>query len=825
MIYPSTFEQKTGFDQIRNLVRELCLFDLGRQQVDAMEFTDQFELIHEKLDQAAEFKEICLFEQDFPEDHYYDPTAALRKSKVEGSYMELDELVRFKRSLDTLKAVLHFFRKTPGDKYITLKKLTGEIKYFPYVEERINAILSRQEKIKDNASKELKIIREEITRKNASAAKLLQNLLKYAIRNGLVEKDTAVTIRNSRQVIPVPVSNKRRIGGIIHDESATGRTAYIEPSEVVELNNDIRELEIAEHHEIIKILIAFASAIRPYIDDLILAYQFLGNIDFIRAKALFALRINAGRPALLKDQGFMWKQAVHPLLLIYHSKENKEVVPLSISLDALNRILLISGPNAGGKSVCLQTVGLLQYMLQCGMLVPMTESSEAGIFEDILIDIGDEQSIENDLSTYSSHLLNMKFFLRHASPKSLVLIDEFGAGTEPLIGGAIAEAILESLNQKGTYGVVTTHYANLKYFASSAKGIVNGAMLFDTARLKPIFRLETGEPGSSFAIDIARQIGLPEEILHSASGKAGEDHIRVDRHLREIIRDKRYWENKRSKIRIAEKRLTGILQQYEEELLQMGKLKKEVIQKAKNEAKELLAAANREIEKTIRIIRESQAEKDKTKKTRKHLEDFRKQSLQNDGGDDQIISEKLQAIQKYSNKYNTERKHANAKTETIGEREFRIGDLVRLAGKDTAGEIIDVKGDNLLIAFGESMVSNLTKSSVERIDPADRDLYLSSHAARSQEQAWYISQRKLNFNPEIDIRGKRGNEAVEAVRHFIDDATVVGVSSLRILHGKGNGILKQLVRDYLGSLDIVRSCGDEHVERGGSGITVVQLDF
>ncbi|MBN2480892.1 MAG: Smr/MutS family protein [Bacteroidales bacterium] len=825
MIYPATFEQKTGFDQIRNLVREHCMFNLGREQVDAMAFTDHFDTIREKLDQTAEFKEICLFEQDFPEDHYYDPTPALRKSKVDGTYMELDELVMLKRSLDTLKAVLRFFRKTPDDKYTTLKKLVSDIKYFPYIEERINAILSRQETIKDNASKELKQIREEIARKHASAGKLLQNLLKSAIRDGLVEKETTVSIRNGRQVIPVPASNKRRIGGIIHDESATGRTAYIEPSEVVELNNDIRELEIAEHHEIIKILMAFTTAVRPYIDELIRAYHFLGTIDFIRAKALFSMKINAGRPALLKDQGFMWKQAVHPLLLIYHSKENKEVVPLDISLDRVNRILLISGPNAGGKSVCLQTVGLLQYMLQCGLPVPMKESSETGIFKDILIDIGDEQSIENDLSTYSSHLLNMKYFLRHASPESLILIDEFGAGTEPLIGGAIAEAILESLNQKGTYGVITTHYANLKYFASSATGIINGAMLFDTGRIKPLFILETGKPGSSFAIDIARQIGLPEEILDSASGKAGEDHIKYDRHLREIIRDKHYWQDKRSKIRIAEKRLTGILQQYEEELLQTKKLKKEVMQRTKSEVEELLAATNREIEKTIRVIRESQADKEKTKEARKNLEDFRKQSLPENAGDDQIIREKLQTIQKFNSKYSKDTVREKSETEARGERDIRIGDMVRPTGKDAAGEVIDVKGDNLLVAFGESMISTLAKSSVELIDPADRDQYLSAYAARSHEQAWNLSQRKLNFKPEIDIRGKRGSEALEIVKHFIDDATVVGVSNLRILHGKGNGILKQLVRDYLNSVDIVRSCADEHVELGGSGITIVELDF
>ncbi len=825
MIYPDNFENKTGFDQIRKLIKELCLSSLGRDQVDAMAFTYHFDTINEHLDQTTEFKEICLFEHDFPEDHYYDPTPALRKSRVEGSYLETDELVMLKRSLDTLKAILTFFENAPEEKYPALKKLLRNVKHYPYVDERIDAILSRHGKIKDNASKELKQIRGEITHKQASAGKIMQNLLKNAVQNGVIDKDATVSIRNGRQVIPVPASNKRRIHGIIHDESATGRTTYIEPTEVVELNNDIRELEIAEYNEIIKILIAFTNAIRPYIDELIVGYHFLGFIDFIRAKALFSLKINAGKPALVKDQGFLWKQAVHPLLFIFHSKENKEVVPLDIALDHINRILLISGPNAGGKSVCLQTVGLLQYMLQCGLPVPMTESSEAGIFKDILIDIGDEQSIENDLSTYSSHLLNMKHFLRHASPESLILIDEFGAGTEPLIGGAIAEAVLESLNQKSTYGVITTHYANLKYFASSIPGIINGAMLFDTGKIKPLFKLETGKPGSSFAIDIARQIGLPEDILHSASGKAGEDHIKIDKHLREIIRDKRYWEGKRNKIRITEKRLAAILQQYEEDLEQVNELKKEIIRKAKNEAEALLAATNKEIENTIRIIRESQADKEKTREARKKLETSRRQLSADEDIFDQIIGDKIENVQKHRKRYVPDLTHEENKKEETKEREIQVGDMVRLAGKDAVGEVMEIMGDNLLVAFGESMISSLARSSLEIIESAEKDVHLASHAARSHEHAQHISQRKLSFKPEIDIRGKRGQEALEIVKHFIDDATVVGVNNLRILHGKGNGILKQLVREYLNSIDIVQSCSDEHVERGGSGITVVRLDF
>ncbi|HEX2395182.1 MAG TPA: endonuclease MutS2, partial [Bacteroidales bacterium] len=507
MIYPSSFESKTGFDQVRELVKEHCLFQPGRQKVDEIRFITDYQNIRELLEQTSEFKDICLVEQNFPTDHYKDLSSGLKKIKVEGSFLETEEVFDLRRSLETIKAVLKFFNNTAADKYPRLKSLAGKVKYFSYVDDRIDAILTRQGKIKDNASPGLRHIREEIIQKQSSVGKRLQSLLKKAIDEGYVEKDTALSIRNGRPVIPVPASNKRRIGGIVHDESATGRTAYVEPSEVVELNNEIKELEIAEFREIIKILTAFADAIRPYIDDLLLTYDFLGTIDFIRAKALFAIKIQAGLPALINSTGFRWRQAIHPLLYLHHKKEDKAVVPLDIYLDEKNRILLISGPNAGGKSVCLKTVGLLQYMLQCGLLLPMIESSEAGVFNDILIDIGDEQSIENDLSTYSSHIQNMKYFLKSASTKSLLLIDEFGTGTEPRIGGAIAEAILDALNKSGAFGVITTHYSNLKHFASDAPGITNGAMMFDTGKMQPLFKLEIGKPGSSFAIDIARKIG------------------------------------------------------------------------------------------------------------------------------------------------------------------------------------------------------------------------------------------------------------------------------------------------------------------------------
>jgi len=805
------------------MIREHCIFTPGKQKVDEMRFMTDFKQLNEVLGQTDEFREICLFEENFPMDNYHDLTAALKKARVEGTYFETEEVYDLKRSLETIKAILKFFKNTAPEKYVRLKKLVGVVKYYSYVDERIDVILSKQGKIKDNASADLRHIREDIAQRQASAGRKLQSLLKKAIDEGFIEKDTAISIRNGRQVIPVPVSNKRKISGIVHDESATGRTAYVEPTEIVELNNEIRELEMAEIREIIKILIAFTSAIRPYIDDLLMSYDFLGTIDFIRAKAMFALRINAGLPAMISSFGFSWKQAVHPLLYLHHKKENKEVVPLDIFIDEKNRILLISGPNAGGKSVCLKTVGLLQYMLQCGLLVPMVESSEAGIFRDILIDIGDEQSIENDLSTYSSHLVNMKSFLRNASPQSLILIDEFGTGTEPQIGGAIAEAILESLNNKGTYGVITTHYSNLKHFASAAPGITNGAMMFDTGKMKPLFKLETGKPGSSFAIDIARQIGLPEDILKNASEKAGEDHINFDRHLREIIRDKRYWEEKRDRIRISEKHLASMLDQYEEELSQTKKMRKELLENARREAENLLSSTNKEIEKTIRVIRESQAEKEKTREVRKELEAFKNNLPSEEISTDNLLETKLREVSKQARKFRPVPVKPEPDSPPADNTALKSGDAVRILNLNTEGVILDITGENILVTYGESMITSVKRINLEKI-PA-REIQPQQGSGRQVQYDWSISQRRLNFKSEIDIRGKRGEEAMDIVRNFIDDATVVGVSELRILHGKGNGILKSLVREYLHSINVVRTCKDEHEERGGSGITVVTLDF
>jgi DNA mismatch repair protein MutS2 len=827
VIYPTNFETKIGFDLIREKLKEYCLFELGQQKVDGMNFSVRVDEIRLNLALTSEFRLICQFEDNFPVSHYIDITASLKKARIEGTWLTEEEVFNMQRSLEAVKSVIRFFKNAEEVKYPNLKKLAGIIPYYNYIDERIASILSKFGKIKDNASPGLQKIRKEIQQHSVAVSRKLQHILKQAIDDGYVEKDTALSVRNGRQVIPVQVTHKRRLGGIIHDESATGRTAYVEPTEVVELNNAIRELEYAEGREIIRILTHFTGDIRPYLDDLLKTYDFLGTIDFIRAKALFARSVNAIQPVLKEEPGFTWQQAVHPLLYLHHKAENKTVVPLDIRLNKKDRILLISGPNAGGKSVCLKTVGLLQYMLQCGLLVPMIENSEAGIFKDIFIDIGDEQSIENDLSTYSSHLLSMKYFLRNAGPETLILIDEFGTGTEPQIGGAIAEALLNAMNSKDVYGVITTHYTNLKHFASAADGIINGAMLFDTGQMQPLFRLEMGKPGSSFAIDIARKIGLPEEILKNAAEKVGEDHINFDRHLREIIRDKRYWESKRDRIRIAEKELSGVIGKYSEELEQVQKQKKEILEKARQEAEELLSKSNREIENTIRAIRESQADKEKTKEARKKLGEVKDEILSGPAHDNAKLISKIQQLKALGEKMRKEGEKETwpaRKTKTIGD-EYRLeaGDAVRIFGQEVVGEVMDVQGDSVMVAFGQ-MVTTVKATRLEKIS-AKEAREARRFTAPQQGYVTTLMDRKINFKPEIDVRGKRGDEAVEQVRGFVDEAVVVGAKELKILHGKGSGILKQMIREYLRTVDVVRSCRDEHVEFGGAGITVVILDY
>ena len=830
--YPENFEHKIGFDRIRELVKRKCLSEHGKNKVDLTDFSSSQEIIRTRLNETFEFL-IINKEEDFPVGYFTDFSEPLGRMRIEGSHLDLQEVFDLRRSLDTIRTILNFFKKEKQKKYSNLSALCNQVRYFPFIAERIDKILAKNGKLKDNASRELVQIRQAISLKHSAVTKILGNILKSARADGIVEKEAEISIRDGRPVIPVNTTYKRSIKGIIHDESASGKTSFVEPAEAVELNNEIKELEYAEKREIIRILILLADDLRPYIDDLLRSNDFLASMDFIRAKALFAAEIGAILPELSDERIISWKNAVHPLLLLSHRKDKKEVVPLTIDLNSKQRILLISGPNAGGKSVCLKTVGLLQYMLQCGFLVPMEESSRVGIFIKIFIDIGDEQSIENDLSTYSSHLLNMKYFVRNADNSTLLLIDEFGAGTEPILGGAIAEAVLDKLNQAKTFGVITTHYSNLKHFAASTEGIENGAMLFDTQRMQPLFRLETGQPGSSFAFEIARNIGLSEEVIKNATDRVGQDHVQFDRHLKDIIRDKKYWQEKRDHIRKAEKRLQQVLDQYTQELEISEKSRKEILDKARQEADIILSQANRKIENTIREIREAQAEKERTKKVRDELESLRlKSSGKNAGtdGTEDKLRKKITEVKIESAKVRERRQRfgqlepVKPSSDKIIDPTIKKGDYVFMKGQNTPGEVIERKQNKVTVSFGQlSTIVDVNK--LEKTTPEIYQELTDRHSPADDFADWNIGDRKLFFKPEIDVRGKRAEEALREVTVLLDEAIMIGASEIRILHGKGDGILRQVIREYLRTVDVVASCKDEHIQMGGSGITVVNLDL
>ena len=655
----------------------------------------------------------------------------------------------------------------------------------------------------------------------------MQALLQKAQEEGWADKDTNISIRDGRMVIPVPAAYKRKINGIVHDESTTGKTSYIEPTEIIETNNEIRELQLEEKREITRILRQFADDIRPYIDDLIPAYDFMAFVDFVRSKALFAIRVNAIVPVFENRPEMLWYKAKHPLLYLSLKANGKEVIPLDIEINEEQRIVLISGPNAGGKSVCLQTAGLLQYMFQCGIPVPVEESSKFGIFRKILIDMGDEQSLENDLSTYSSHLVNMKNFVRYASDDTLILIDEFGTGTEPMLGGAIAEAILNALNQNQVKGVITTHYTNLKHFASSAPGIVNGAMLYDSHRMLPLFQLEIGKPGSSFAFEIAKKIGLPKEILDDAAGKIGEDRVNFDKHLKEILRDKRYWEEKRKRIHDNEKRLEEVLERYKKELDDASKLRKEIIKEAQEKAKEIISGANSTIERTIREIKASQAEKEQTKLAKAAFEEEKQRLLAEEQGEEERLQKKIEKLKNREKKRQERGKQPQTATpeqETRKTLALNKGDLVQLDNK-AIGEIIEINDKSAVIALGGLMTTVKTERLTKVSNSVAKKIAQSKPRQSTTSYLENISQKRMDFKPEIDVRGLRGDEALMKVAEFIDSAVMLNMKDLRILHGTGTGALRQIIRDYLRTNPVVGHCGDEHVQMGGSGITVVKLDI
>ena len=818
MLYPDHFEQKIAFTTIRQLLKDKCVSTLGEEKVDEIQFSSDYADVMRLLSQTDEMLRVLTTDADeLPIGDFYDVRPALSRIRVEGLFLDELEVFDLRRALEAVRLLVAFLTKHEAEVYPHLHELVSDVETFPLIVNRIDAILNKFGKIKDNASPELARIRKDIFQVQSGISRTLNSILRQAQADGYVEKDVAPTMREGRLVIPVSPAFKRKVNGIVHDESATGKTVFIEPQQVVEANNRVRELEGEERREVMRILVDFTNFVRPYTESIFSSQYFLGQIDFLRAKALFGIDIKAIKPRVDDCCQLEWAKAVHPLLFLSLKKQGKEIVPLDITLNEKQRILLISGPNAGGKSVCLKTVVLLQYMLQCGLLVPLHDSSRAGIYERLFIDIGDEQSIENDLSTYSSHLLNMKFFIKNSNPKTLLLIDEFGTGTEPMIGGAIAEATLERFNQNLAFGVITTHYTNLKHYAEDAEGIVNGAMLYDRQHLQPLFQLSIGNPGSSFAIEIARKIGLPEDLIAEAAEKVGAEHLDYDKHLQDIVRDKRYWENKRQQIRQKEKRLEETLAKYEEEMVGIDKQRKEITNKAKDEARNLLNEANAKIENTIRQIKEAEAEKVRTQAVRKELDDFKKKI----GHEPETGRDRSRPVQ-IPKPIHKDRSRP-VPTSNVEHETLKIGSNVRMKGQTATGTIIEMQDKQALVAFG-NLKSTVKLNRLEAISNNQLKKEARKYESLGSTATDEVRQRKLTFQSEIDVRGMRGDEALQAVMYFIDDAVMVGVASVRILHGTGTGALRQMIRQYLGTVHGVKTYRDEHIQFGGAGVTVVEFE-
>jgi DNA mismatch repair protein MutS2 len=820
MIFPQNFEEKIGFDKIRNHLKNNCLSTLGKDKVDSMKFMVSFNEVKTSLSLADEFKSIINSDENFPIQYFFDVREVLNRIKIEGAFIETENIFDLKRSLEEINAILKFLNKSEEEKFPYLKQLAAEVPFFPFVVTRIDRILNKEGHIRDDASPEIARLRKEMKAKMSGASKIIHNLLQKAKNDNVIEADVQLTIRDGKMLIPVPASAKRKIKGYVADESATGKTSFIEPLEMIELNNEIRELEFAERREIIKILVDFSNDIRPYIDDLLLSYDFLAEIDFIRAKALFSNKIDALKPNISNKSGFDIRLARHPLLYISFMKEKRKVVPLDISLNHGHRIILISGPNAGGKSVCLKTVGILQYMFQCGMLIPLAESSTMGIFKSIFIDIGDEQSIEDDLSTYSSHLKNMKKFIENADENSLILIDEFGAGTEPALGGAIAEALLEKFSKLQTFGVITTHYGNLKHFASADQNMVNGAMLFDNLNMRALYELEIGRPGSSFAFEIAKSIGLPSEVLQIAEDKIGKQHIDFDKHLQEIDRERKRLSNLNKSLNQKELHLETVIQKYEDETKLTAQKRKDIITEAKQAADNILSGLNKTIEKSISEIRKTNAEKEKTKEIRKNLDDLKQDTEKRFEHESKFLSKKIEDIQK---KKKTEKKADNTEKEEKPS-DLKIGDKISLNKGQGIGEVLEIKDNKVLISLG-NMHMFVDEKQLTKISGNQAKKQLSETTHTVKKTGLDLGQVKSKFSYGIDVRGKRADEALQLVTTYIDECIMVEASEVRILHGKGNGILRQLIRDYLKTFKIIKSVKDEKVEFGGAGITVVVFDF
>ncbi|MCC8035934.1 MAG: Smr/MutS family protein [Rikenellaceae bacterium] len=818
---------KLGFDRIREQVEALCTTQGARDIFAGEGFSCDRAEVEYRLGVCSEMSYALTMESGFPTGEYYDINPVVDKARIEGTFLETEELALLKAALTLISGIRDFFVGRGESSYPLLRPLAVAVEPYGWIAARIDRIIDRHGNIKDDASPELAEIRRDMRAREGQVSKRLRSILAQARSAGIVDGEASVSIREGRAVIPVTASNKRKLPGIVHDESSTGKTVYIEPAEIVELNNEMRELEYSQRREIVRLLTEFTDSIRPELDGISASGLFLVSMDLIRAKARFASANGCVAPLISDDGVLELRSARHPLLEQNLKKEGRRIVPLDMVLTRRKRILIISGPNAGGKSVCLKTVGLLQIMLQHGLPVPVLENSQFPLFESIFVDIGDEQSIDNDLSTYSSHLLNMKRMVQGAGEKSLILIDEFGTGTEPVIGGAIAEALLEDFEKKGCYGVITTHYSNLKYYASNAEGVVNGAMTFDVQNIRPLFKLEMGMPGSSFAIEIARKTGLPEAIIKKAAENAGSDRVNLERLLREVARDRRYWEQKRERIRVADRKVGELEQKYALQLEDIRRQRTQIIREAKDRAAKITDEANRIIESAVRDIRESQADKDTTILVRRNIEQFRENLTDEDSGSETSrIDREMEKIERRRQK--REQRRGEKKSESSGrEQEILpsvpvVGSKVKMDGQLVAGEVMEIKGKRATVAFGQIT----TRVALDKLTVVSNSEFRKQHkpTAPTVKVSTDVEKRKLNFSQNIDLRGMRAAEALERVEDFIDDAIMVGASQVRILHGKGTGALKEEIRRYLRTVDLVISAADEHVEQGGAGITVVKLD-
>ena len=851
-------EAKLGFDKIRGSVAERCSTGYAKDRVLQEQLSVDPSEIERRLGLTDEMRVILMFEASFPNTGFVDCIPFLVPLRSPFSHIDLPSLVQLRSSLDTLRRILYFFSNSRDGQYPLLRDMSSAVISFPEVLRRIDGILDKFGEVRDNASDELYAVRRAIKDKEGAVSRRIQAILRKAQEDGVADSDASVSVREGKMLIPVASGNKKKVPGIVYGESASGKTSFVEPMEVVELNNQLRELHFEEQREILRILTEFTDFLRPYIDDLIESQKFMGEVDFIMAKAVVASRFRAGKPVLSDRGELLLRKARHPLLEEALQKEGREIVPLDVTLSPQKRILLISGPNAGGKSVCLKTVGLLQYMFQWGMPIPASESSEMTVFHDMFVDIGDDQSIENDLSTYSSHLLNMKEAVTYADDRSLVLIDEFGSGTEPAAGGAIAEEILCEFEKKGCYGVITTHYTNLKFYADRSSSIANGAMLFDVQKIQPLFRLEIGLPGNSFAFELARKIGLPESIVHGAEERAGKDYVAVERNLRRIARNKREIEERLLRVKAADRTLDSMTEKYEKELSEIKALRKSVLDEARAQAEEIVAQANKQIERTIREIRESQAEKERTQLVRSELRDFAASVADDSAARSEMearIERKMAQIIERKKRQEERRARraaggdgqdaaggpgsgsvpggssgagavgAGALSGDAAPDRIVPGVYVRMEDSGMTGEVVQVSGRKATVAVGEI----LSRVDISKLTPLSANQYRSSvksprPAASSVRLSASISDRKLNFKPSIDIRGMHLDEAIPTITRYIDDALMVGMPEVSILHGKGAGVLKEEIRKLLRITPGVVSFADEHVERGGSGITVVKLE-